>query len=158
MTEHAPTLQDDEAKLVEYAVALADAVELVADSWLHKLVTARLAGQELDEHARGLLDAGAATAVAELRELLLHDIAHQPVGPLEILRNAVRFPTQVLSDAAVPAPVRDEFAIRNFPDDAYDLTPASFADVDPSLHECGLMWGAAKAHVHLRRRREAQAP
>jgi hypothetical protein len=35
----------------------------------------------------------------------------------------------------------------------YDLTPASFADVDPALHEPGLVWGAAKAHVHLARRR-----
>jgi hypothetical protein len=48
---------------------------------------------------------------------------------------------------------RDEFSERNFPDDTYDLTPASFADVDPSLHEPGLEWGAAKAHVHLARRR-----
>jgi hypothetical protein len=48
---------------------------------------------------------------------------------------------------------RDEFSLRNFPDDVYDLTPASFADVDPELHEPGLLWGAAKAHVHLARRR-----
>jgi hypothetical protein len=43
--------------------------------------------------------------------------------------------------------------MRSFPDDVYDLTPASFADVDPALHEPGLVWGAAKAHVHLARRR-----
>jgi putative CocE/NonD family hydrolase len=43
--------------------------------------------------------------------------------------------------------------VHSFPDDAYDLGPASFADIDPSLHEPGLMWGAAKAHVHLARRR-----
>ena len=42
---------------------------------------------------------------------------------------------------------------RAFPDDVYDLAPASFADVDPALHEPGLVWGAAKAHVHLARRR-----
>ena len=41
----------------------------------------------------------------------------------------------------------------SFPDDPYDLTPGSFADVDPSLHEPGLVWGAAKAHVVLARRR-----
>ena len=50
-------------------------------------------------------------------------------------------------------PRRDEFAERTFPDDVYDLSPASFADVDPALHEPGLMWGAAKAHVILHRRR-----
>ena len=32
--------------------------------------------------------------------------------------------------------------------------PASFADLDPTLAELGLRWGAAKAHVVLRRRRE----
>ncbi len=42
-----------------------------------------------------------------------------------------------------------------FPDDDYDLTPASFGDLDPALHEPGLVWGAAKAHVFLARRRAA---
>jgi hypothetical protein len=53
----------------------------------------------------------------------------------------------------MPAVVRDEFDERAFPEDLYALTPASFADVDPALHEPGLMWGAAKAHAHLVRRR-----
>ena len=35
----------------------------------------------------------------------------------------------------------------------YDLSPASFADLAPALKEPGLVWGAAKAHVHLSRRR-----
>ena len=60
---------------------------------------------------------------------------------------------QVLRDADVPAPTRDEFLARQFPDDIYDLSPAAFAEIDPALHEAGLMWGAAKAHVHLARRR-----
>jgi hypothetical protein len=59
----------------------------------------------------------------------------------------------VLRAAGVPPVRRDEFAEHAFPDDVYDLAPASFADVDPSLHEPGLVWGAAKAHVHLSRRR-----
>ena len=33
--------------------------------------------------------------------------------------------------------------------------PAAFSDVDEDLHEPGLVWGAARAHVHLRRRRES---
>ena len=53
---------------------------------------------------------------------------------------------------ARPVP-RDEFRERSFPDDVYDLVPGSFADVDAGLHEPGLVWGAAKAHVHLARRR-----
>ena len=46
---------------------------------------------------------------------------------------------------------RDEQQTRLFPDDDYDLAPANFADVDPSLAEPGLTWGAAKAYVHLQR-------
>ena len=49
--------------------------------------------------------------------------------------------------------VRDDFAQRAFPDDPYDLTPASFGAVDETLHDPGLRWGAAKAHVHMARRR-----
>ncbi|MEO7555966.1 MAG: hypothetical protein ABIV94_05100, partial [Acidimicrobiales bacterium] len=70
-----------------------------------------------------------------------------------LLRRAVRYPTAVLAAAGVPPVVRDAFAERAFPDDDYGLTPATFADVDPALHEPGLAWGAAKAHVHLSRRR-----
>jgi hypothetical protein len=59
----------------------------------------------------------------------------------------------VLADAGVPPVHRDGAAERLFPDDVYDLTPASFADLDAAVHEPGLVWGAAKAHVILRRRR-----
>ena len=88
-----------------------------------------------------------------VRALLLADVDHQATGPLAVLRQAVRFPTEVLADAGVGAVVRDEFEERAFPDDVYGLAPASFADLDPALHELGLVWGAAKAHVVLARRR-----
>jgi hypothetical protein len=59
----------------------------------------------------------------------------------------------VLRAAGAPEPARDPFAAEAFPDDAYDLSPATWADVDPALHERGIVWGAAKAHVVLARRR-----
>jgi hypothetical protein len=62
-------------------------------------------------------------------------------------------PTQVLAEAGVPPVERDEHAARLFPDDRYDLAPATFSDLDEALHEPGLVWGAAKAHVVLARRR-----
>ena len=49
---------------------------------------------------------------------------------------------------------RDQFANSSFPDDVYGLVPATWADVDPSLHEIGITWGAAKAFVHKARRRD----
>ena len=50
---------------------------------------------------------------------------------------------------------RDDQQVHLFPDDDYDLAPANFADVDPSLAEPGLTWGAAKAYVHLQRHKQA---
>jgi hypothetical protein len=53
---------------------------------------------------------------------------------------------------------RDPFAERAFPDDLYDLSPASFADVDPELAEVAITWGAAKAFVHKRRHGQPGPP
>jgi len=147
------TLAQDEAMLRDYAAKLTDAVGKVATNWLYQLVDTRLPGsataaaQRLDQAASELMD--------QLSELLAKDIADQAVGPLELLRRAVSVPTEVLAEAGVAPVERDPFAMKNFPDDIYGLTPANFGEVDPSLHEPGLVWGAAKAHVHLRRRRES---
>lgn len=154
-TDDSPTLADDEAALAGYARALADAFEQVALPWLAGLVERRSPGTA--RAAETELEAAADAMVHELQELLAVDIADQVVGPLQLVRRAIRVPTDVLSAAGVAPVGRDPFAERNFPQDVYDLTPASFADIDPSLHEPGLVWGAAKAHVHLRRRRESAA-
>jgi hypothetical protein len=86
-----------------------------------------------------------------LRALLATDIDEQATTPLSLLRGAVRYPTAVLRDAGVPPARRDEQQERLFPDDVYDLAPATFADVDPALAEVGMAWGAAKAFEHLQR-------
>lgn len=148
------TLADDEAALRRHADALADAVEQVSADWIRRLVIARAPILEGDDGVDAAAAAAAEAIDVDLRALLARDIAEQPSGPLEVLRRHVSFATAVLRDAGVPPVPRDEFAERNFPDDVYDLSPASFAAVDPSLHEPGIVWGAAKAHVHLRRRRE----
>lgn len=88
-----------------------------------------------------------------VRALLLTDIDDQRGNPLEIIRRGVTYPTTVLRSLGVPAMKRDASAQQHFPDDDYDLTPASFAELSPGLHDLGLHWGAAKAHIHLRRRR-----
>jgi len=145
---------DDEATLHGYAVELAEAVDDALPRWIERSVARHV---EIDEAIRRRLAEITAIASAEIavemRELLFTDIDAQRRNPLAVLRAAVRFPSVVLAELGVAAPQRDEFARRNFPDDLYDLAPASFADVDPVLHEPGLVWGAAKAHVHLQRRR-----
>ena len=96
-------------------------------------------------------------AGSAVRALLEADIDDQHNTPLTLLRQAVRYPTQVLRDAGVPPVARDGFAERAFPDDDYDLSPASLADVDPALADLGITWGAAKAFEHKRRHRSPTA-
>ncbi|MDQ2825886.1 MAG: hypothetical protein M3Y04_02780, partial [Actinomycetota bacterium] len=83
--------------------------------------------------------------------LLAADIDDQRTTPLALLRGAVRYPTAVLRAAGVAEVERDPIQARLLPDDPYDLSPATFADVDPSLAEPGMVWGAAKALAHRRR-------
>jgi hypothetical protein len=159
MSEHAPDDPADAAALAGYATALADAVEAALPGWVRSAVERRCreAGvawtpalvEATDEAAaRCRSDVG-----SELRGLLTADVDDQRTTPLALLRTAVAAPGVVLAGAGVPPVVRDEFRERAFPEDVYDLAPAAFADLSPEVHEAGLAWGAAKAHVHLRRRR-----
>jgi hypothetical protein len=149
-------LERDELVLAGYATALADAVEAHLPGWVERSVDARLPGAVPAEVAERARLAGRRAAVevgARVRELLATDIDRQWTNPLAILRTAVRYPAEVLLEADAPRPARDRESERLHPDDVYDLTPAAFADIDPALHEPGIVWGAAKAHVHLARRR-----
>jgi len=146
----------DAATLAELAMALADAVEAALPGWVERSVERRAPVPDAQLRAAAA-EAGrraAAEVGAEMRALLATDVDGQRVNPLALLRGAVRYPTDVLRAAGVaPVTDRDEFAERSFPDDVYDLAPATWGDVDPSLHERGIVWGAAKAHVVLARRR-----
>lgn len=150
---------EDEAVLARYGERLADGVAAALPGWVERSVE-RLAvawagrlDPEVAEAARAA-GAEARTEVApRVRALLALDLDEQRTNPLALVRQAVRFPTAVLREAGVPPVERDEVAERQLPDDPYDLTPTSFADLDPALYEPGLEWGAAKAHVHLARRR-----
>jgi hypothetical protein len=111
-----------------------------------------------DSTRRAAAEAGrqaAAEVGPAVRELLAADIDDQRTTPLSLLRGAVRYPTAVLEAVGVPPVRRDEPQERLFPDDVYDLAPATFADVDPALAEVGLAWGAAKAFEHLQRHKPA---
>jgi hypothetical protein len=143
------------------ATALADAIEAALPGWVERSVARRAAGagRAVDpDVARAASAAGVRARVevgARVRRLLALDIDEQRTNPLSLLRDAVRYPTEVLRGAGVPVVERrDDFAIRAFPDDEYDLTPATWADVDPSLQDPGITWGAWKAYTHLSRRRE----
>jgi hypothetical protein len=150
---------EDAAALAGYAADLAAALDAALPGWVERSVRTVLAaqGRSLDaagaERLRVAADEARGDGMVRLRQLLATDVDRQRTNPLSILRSLVRYPTAVLAAAGARPVPRDDFAVRNFPDDVYDLAPAAFADVDPAVHEPGLLWGAAKAHVHLARRR-----
>ncbi|MCP5026743.1 MAG: hypothetical protein GY929_10720 [Actinomycetia bacterium] len=139
--------------IAPYAEALADAIEATVPGWVERCVAERSGSTDLAEAGRAAGETAAAETIPAVRRLLATDIDDQWTNPLALIRAAVVHPTRVLNEAGVPPIPRDEFAERAFPEDVYGLIPASFADVDPRLHEPGLAWGAAKAHAHLTRRR-----
>ena len=151
---------DDAAALAGYAAALADAIEDALPRWVERVVAERWAqwsSVPLPAEVHAAAAAAGRQAVHEagpaVRALLAADVDAQRTNPLAVLRSAARHPTAVLAEAGVPPVVRDAQAERLLPADVYDLGPTSFAELEPSVHEPGLLWGAAKAHVVLRRRR-----
>jgi hypothetical protein len=145
-------------RLQDYATALADGIEAALPGWVEASV-ARTMGAEgcpVPETVRADAEAAGARARADVgprvRALLEADIDEQGTTPLAIVRTAaVPYPTAVLRRAGVPAAARDDFATSAFPDDVYDLSPATFADLSPELADAGMAWGAAKAFEHRRR-------
>ncbi len=154
-----PSDKDPEGQLALHAEALSTGIDECLAGWVVRCVEQRLvewAGSVTDDIADQAARAGeeARTEVAPRVAAMLHtDIDSQRVSPLAVVREAIRYPTEVLAAAGVPPVVRDEVDERLHPDDHYGLAPANFGDIDPRLAEPGLAWGAAKAFVHLARRR-----
>jgi hypothetical protein len=159
--------EDPEAVLAAAGAALADAVVAALPAWVERSVRELLVafggggggggGGAADpaavERAREAGRRAADEVGPELRRLLAADVDRQWANPLTLVRRAVSFPTAVLAGAGVPPVVRDEYDETHFPDDVYGLTPRAFTDVDPSLHEPALVWGAAKARASMVRHR-----
>lgn len=150
---------DDTAEYFRHARALADAICDVLPGWAARSVeqVATELGRDVDDEVLAAAGAAGRRCAEEfgprIRQLLDTDPDEQRSTPLTILRTATCCATDALRSLGMPPVERDEFAAQVFPDDVYDLAPGSFADVDPSLAEPGVVWGAAKAHVHLARRR-----
>lgn len=136
-----------------YAAALAEAVEEALPNWVQRSVLRRLADPppEVCEATRQAGRRARQEVGADLRRLLSLDIDEQWTNPLALLRAAVRYPTEVLGEAGVAPVEREDFNRDRFPDDDYDLTPATWSDIDPSLVDPGITWGAAKAFTHKAR-------
>jgi hypothetical protein len=136
---------------------LASAVEAAVPGWVERCVVTVLTAWQGGPRPDDLEAAGeagreaAADVGARLRALLAADIDEQRSTPLTLLRDAVRYPTEVLRRAGVPPVEREAYEEEVFPDDIYGLTPATFSDIDAALVEPAIRWGAAKAFLHKRR-------
>ncbi len=150
----------DAAALAAHAEELLAAVDAALPRWVERVVRTRWVEWSGEAPSSALIsDAVAAgerarvEVTAALGDLLAADVEAQRSNPLAIIRQAVVHAADVLAGAGVPPVERDTDAVRIFPGDHYDLSPASFADLDAATHETGLSWGAAKVHVILARRR-----
>ena len=152
----APGTPDAERQLAELGAELARAVKAAVPGWVVRCVDGRLpadAAGRAEVMARAA-DAGrrAAEEVGERLDALLgQDVDAQRATPLQVVRRAVAYPTEVLRRAGVAPVGRDAFARERLPDDLYGLTPPTLAALDPALGDTALAWGAAKALVHRRR-------
>lgn len=140
--------------------ALVEVARVAVPNWVTRTLEAHLSSAGVDtsggawnERIEAASEATGTEVLTRLRALLARDLDDQRMTPLQILREATGHASQVLREAGVAPSVRDEWERRAFPDDDYRLAPASLIDVDEALHEPGLLWGAAKAHAVLARRR-----
>ena len=127
--------------------------------WLSRCVERVAAAQSipvdgLAAEIEEMVERTATETLSRLAALLGTDVDEQRANPLDILRDAIGGPTAVLRAAGAQPVARDRFAEERFPNDVFDLTPATWADIDESLAEPGLTWGAWKAAVVLTRRRD----
>lgn len=85
-----------------------------------------------------------------LGALLATDAGRQAETPLELVRVALGPLTVALMGTGIEPSGRDEQQRRAVPDDPYDLSPASPADLGPEVAAAAVAWGAAKARRFTR--------
>lgn len=152
---------DENERFARCGRDLLDAVDTTIRRWVERsirLTAERLAGagavtDGLRIDARAAADAAHGEVIPALRVLVDTDAEAQRVNPLQLLREATRHPTAVLADHEIPPAQRDARQQEALPLDVYDIAPATWGDIDPSLVEPGIRWSAAKAYVVLARRR-----
>jgi hypothetical protein len=141
----------DESVISEASDRLVEAVDAELAGWIER----RMRALDPDSATAGdVARACADDTVRRLRDLLATDIDQQRTTPLQVVRDAMAAPTEALAAAGVPPVRRDPRQLEVEPDDVYDLGPATWADLGEDVGQAGLLWGAAKAMVHLRRHRE----
>ena len=148
---------DHDVQPPEPAQQLLEVATEVAPDWLRRITVGAAAAAGFDPESispalESMVELESERLLRALGQLLATDVDDQRTNPLSLFRAAVAAPTAWLSAAGVPATRSDRFTGDLFPDDTYGLGPATWSDIDPRLHEPGLIWGAWKAMTILRRR------
>lgn len=148
----------EDGRVDAYSARLLESVTAVVVPWARRLVDERLVSDGLmesvsQEARRSAVAETERLAVDGLSELLKLDAEQQRTNPLTVLRSATIPLGRFLSSVGATPVARDEFDRRSLPDDVFGLAPATWADIDPSLVEPGLEWGAWKAATIISRRR-----
>ena len=153
----------EEAQLAHAAERLVASIEASIAAWVVRAVehVVMVSGGEISPALREAADAAGREARHHIpravAEVVRKDPDEQRATPLQVLRGAARYPTDVLVSFAVPPRPRDRDSEARFPADIYDLVPAAFADLGPEVGEAGLVWGAARARVHHARHSSSAA-
>ena len=84
---------------------------------------------------------------------VVEDLRPAPARVLGLLQDAVAYPASVLRRARVPKARRDRLAMKLYPDDDYNLTPRSLAELHPMMPELLASWEGARSAVVRERSR-----
>lgn len=142
-----------------YSSRLLETCRRTVEPWLGEVFDRVVATQVLTDRVdpirrRAAVESAASRALEDLASLFALDVVAQRTNPLDILRRSTAPITEELRRLGGSPIERDEFHVRSFPADVFGLCPATWADIDETLVEPGLEWGAFKAASVIQRRRE----
>jgi hypothetical protein len=153
LANHAETPRSDDEKYADFGAALAAAVDRSIRPWLRHTIGLRTGSSDLDATMTQAIEGAALDANDLLVALASADVDEPLSGPLERIRCAVSQLTPRLIEMGAEPVKRDPFDVQIRPDDLFALGPMAFADLGDDVQNAGITWGAAKAHLHQKRRR-----
>lgn len=152
-----PSQPDETLDIDAVARELRLAAVEAAPEWIRRVTFGVVAAQGLHPPDADAFEDLVVSTTTELDRrlavLLSSDIDAQRTTPLSIFRQACASIGAFLSTlGAVPTVTP---GVGGEPStDPYGITPGNLADVGDRVHQAGMMWGAHKAALHLRRRRD----
>lgn len=146
-------MTSDEQKFTQYGQVLYDAISKAIRPWLNDQVLHRV--MVLDDEMAEAIEISAVQVEKSIAELAAADVDTPLSGPLERIRQGVEPLNAMLDQRGVEPPLRNAMDKQMRPGDHHALGPMTFRDLGDTVHDAGISWGAAKAHLHLQRRRSS---